>query len=378
MKKILIFTQGYLPGKNYGGPVISISNFVNLCGNELDIYIVTKNHDFKETTVYSNIKASWNQVGKAKVLYLNNSEFNYKNIKRIIDEVNADLIYQNSLFFARFSIPLFFITKLTRKKLLVAPRGELLPNALEQKYYKKRLFINFIKSFKLTKNVYFQATTEEERKKIIDILEVNPERVLSLGNIPSLPSKLKSKQKKVKGKLNLVYIARIHPTKNLYFALKCLKNLRGEVTFSIYGSKEIQSYWEKCQEFISELPANITVKYCGIAERQDVHQIYSDHDAMLLPTLTENYGHSIVEAILSNCPVIISNNTPWNDINDAEAGWAISLDDENKYKEILQKLVYMEDDEYQHLIINNNSYINNKLKLEELRNQYISGLAQLF
>ncbi|MBR4731246.1 MAG: hypothetical protein IK081_00600, partial [Lachnospiraceae bacterium] len=70
MKKIMIFIGGYLPGKKYGGPVTSISNFADYLGDEYEIRIVCNNHDLKETAPYKNISEGWNQVGKANVLYL--------------------------------------------------------------------------------------------------------------------------------------------------------------------------------------------------------------------------------------------------------------------------------------------------------------------
>ena len=63
MKKIMVFIGGYLPGEKYGGPVSSISNFVELMGDDYEIRIVCSNHDFKETTPYPNIKSGWNRVG---------------------------------------------------------------------------------------------------------------------------------------------------------------------------------------------------------------------------------------------------------------------------------------------------------------------------
>ncbi|MEH7378272.1 glycosyltransferase family 4 protein [Neobacillus drentensis] len=377
MNKILIFATGYLPGKNYGGPVTSISNFVNLCGDELDIYIVTTNHDFKDTKVYDDIKPGWNKVGNAKVLYLSDAHFTYKRLKNLVGEIRPNLIYQNSFFNPKLSIPLLFLAKFNKEKLFVAPRGELLPNALEQKFIKKSLFITFIKMLNLIKNVSFQATTNEERDKIIEVLGIDSDRVITLGNLPSLPRYQENKQKKEAGKLRLVFIARIHPIKNLHFAIECLKGIKGNVSFNIYGSKEIQDYWGQCLQSISELQQNIIVNYCGIAARDEVHHIFSSHDAMLLPTLTENYGHSIVEAMLSNCPVVISNNTPWTDINSFGAGWAISLEKPNEYKKVLQELVNMPNDEYQELLVKNKKYIQNKLKIEELKNQYINTFTQI-
>ena len=44
-KKILIFIDWFLPGYKAGGPIQSISNFVNHFGTVFDISIITSNKD---------------------------------------------------------------------------------------------------------------------------------------------------------------------------------------------------------------------------------------------------------------------------------------------------------------------------------------------
>ncbi len=370
MRRVLIFTGGYLPGKKYGGPVVSISNFVNLCGDNLDIYIVTSNHDLKDSNPYPNIKLGWNQVGKAKVLYCQNADFNFKSIKNIVSDIKPDIIYQNSFFDAKRAIPLLLISKRMKIRMVLAPRGELFESVLSQKSFKKAPYLFWVKKFLLNEYVCFQATTETEKEQIRKRLDISSEKIFVLENVPSLPVNLGKKSKKQAGILNLVYISRIHPQKNLYFALESLKKIKGKVRFDIYGPKEMPQYWEACTHLIKELPSDIQVRYCGIAERENIHQIYSENDAMILPTISENYGHSIVEAMLSNCPVIISDNTPWTDINQAEVGWAISLSRQNDYSTAIQQLVNLDEKQYQRLVKKLETYIGDKLKVDALKKQY--------
>ena len=46
--KVLIITEGYFPGNNYGGPPVSINNLCRLLKDKADFYIITKDHDFKD------------------------------------------------------------------------------------------------------------------------------------------------------------------------------------------------------------------------------------------------------------------------------------------------------------------------------------------
>lgn len=371
MNKVLVFIGGYLPGNKYGGPIASISNFADLCGDYLDIYIVTADHDLNETSPYPQIKPGWNRVGKAKVLYLSDNEFNSVYLKQLVSTLNPDVIYLNSFFDAKRTVPLLRIARKLNKRVLIAPRGELYPSVLKRKYLKKKIYLTVVNRLLIHSNIAFQATAEDEKAIFGTLFKSAKDRIVVLENIPSIPGKIEQKISKQPGYLNIVFISRIHPKKNLEFALNSLREVKGKVNFHIYGPQEIPSYWESCERIIRELPGNVNVKYCGIAERQDVHRILAEHDVMILPTLSENYGHSIIEAMVSDCPVLISDNTPWTDLNEAKAGWAIPLSDMQAYSRVLQELINMDDRQYQELLDRLRAYISRKLKVEVLKERYL-------
>ena len=59
--KVLIITEGYFPGNNYGGPPVSINNLCRLLKDKADFFIITKDHDFKNRKRYANITDGWNK-----------------------------------------------------------------------------------------------------------------------------------------------------------------------------------------------------------------------------------------------------------------------------------------------------------------------------
>ena len=66
---------------------------------------------------------------------------------------------------------------------------------------------------------------------------------------------------------------------------------------------------------------------------------FSGYDAFLFPTFSENYGHVIVEALSVGTLVIISDRTPWNDVEESGVGWAIALDNTIKFKEVINQVI---------------------------------------
>ncbi|KEF34226.1 hypothetical protein RDMS_08205 [Deinococcus sp. RL] len=67
------------------------------------------------------------------------------------------------------------------------------------------------------------------------------------------------------------------------------------------------------------------MEYRGVAEHQRVREIFSSYDVFLFPTLGENYGHVIWEALAAGCPVVVSDQTSWQDFKAAGVGDVLPL-----------------------------------------------------
>lgn len=76
------------------------------------------------------------------------------------------------------------------------------------------------------------------------------------------------------------------------------------------------------------------------------------------------------EALSVGTAVIISDQTPWSDINEAKAGWAIPLDNREKFVEAIQSVIDQKPDDNQKQIKAVEKYINNKVNLKEIRQEY--------
>jgi glycosyltransferase involved in cell wall biosynthesis len=66
-----------------------------------------------------------------------------------------------------------------------------------------------------------------------------------------------------------------------------------------------------------------------------------EHDLFFLPTLGENYGHVVQEALLAGCPVLLSDTTPWRGLQALGVGWDLPLDDEAGFRAVLRACVQM-------------------------------------
>lgn len=378
MERILIFSSGYYPGQKYGGPVTSLENMVDQLGKKYKIFVVAKNHDHNEVEKYSGINKGWNQIGNASVIYLSERESNFRNIKLIIQKINPKLIYQSSFFDYTFALKVFSYLLYKRNvQLIIAPRGELLSYSLSVKRIKKIIYI-YLFNLLFKYKCFFHATSIQEKTSIINTIKHTNSKILFLENLPTIPKQDYSIFQKEDGYLAIIYFARIHPIKNLHFALECLNNVKGSVLFDIYGNIENNEYWDKCKKIILSLPSNINVNYKGLADHKNIYKIIGSYHALFLPTKSENYGHTIIEAMLASKPVIISDQTPWSDININNSGWALPLIEKSKFTSTIQELVDMHFEDYSELVKRVTTYIKNRLQLEDQNTRYFKMFEKIF
>src|SRR5690606_2741866 len=127
---------------------------------------------------------------------------------------------------------------------------------------------------------------------------------------------------KVPGHARFIFLSRINPIKNLLFALELLRELQGNVELDVAGPPQ-GVYWQQCRELINTMPPNVTVNYRGSVPHEQVPETLAAAHFFLLPTLNENFGHAIFEAFAVGLPVIISDQTPWQALQEKGIGWDI-------------------------------------------------------
>lgn len=314
-KKILCFLPVYLPGYRFGGPTRTIKNFVDNFGDEFDIKIICRDRDFLDTKAYSNIKTdSWTNVGKASVFYATKKNLNFIGIKNLLNNTSYDLLYLNSFFNIKFTIlPLVsrYLKLVPKKSCIIAPRGEFSREALKIKKIKKFFFILFVKLINLYQNLFWQASSVKEKNDIIDNFGISSKMIYVAPNLTQrVEKKVKYKRNK-KFFLRLLFLSRISPMKNLEFLLKTLSFIKIPIKLNIKGIKENSHYLKKCKMLKNKLSRNIKVNFDKEVKQDQVKNVFKNYDLFVLPTLGENFGHSIFESISNGLPAMISDKTPW-------------------------------------------------------------------
>jgi len=373
-KKIIVFAKYYLPGYKGGGPIKSVSNIVKELSDSIDFYIVTLDRDSGDLTPYKGISLGvWCDVGCAKVIYLSREEVSCDKILYLIKNVCPDAIYLNSFFDPLFTIKIIALRKIGVLKdvpIVITPRGEFSVGAIRQKKIKKMLYVYMARAFNLYKGIRWQATTRLEQKDMCRVLGDILNRI-DISIVPNIPSYVynngDNKEDNGKGDvLKVCFLSRIHPIKNLIFALHVLSNVKKPLIFTIYGPIGDRKYWDECCEIMRGIPDYISVKYEQAVKPIKVHSVLKEHNMFFFPTLGENYGHVIIEALLAGLPVLISDRTPWDDLVENGVGWIYSLDSLRPFVEKIEECSEYSPEKWSSLSEKANSYANMKMNIESI------------
>ncbi|MEP0767102.1 MAG: glycosyltransferase [Fimbriimonadia bacterium] len=349
MSEVLVFADWYLPGYRAGGPIRSIARLVEALGDEHRFSIFTRDRDLGDDEPYPQVPHDeWWEQGRSRIYYASPRNQGIRSIRARIREAKPDIVYLNS-FFSRFTIRVLLLRRfgvLGDTPVVLAPRGEFSPGALGLKARKKAPFLRIAKALRLYDGLLWHMSTDQEADLVR--AKMGPVRHVVASDLPELgiggPERLPQRAPKLPGHARFVYLSRIHPMKNLLYALERLTTIEDKYHLAIYGPVADVEYMTRCMNALTGLPMNARWDYAGVVAPQEVTSTLAAHHFLLLPTQGENFGHVIIEALWAGCPVLISDRTPWRSLGDA--GWVIPLEDQTAWGDALRACIGMDQEEF--------------------------------
>jgi glycosyltransferase involved in cell wall biosynthesis len=336
-----------VPAFKAGGPLRSIWNLVEALGDEFEFYVYTRDRDEGDIRPFANVQCDkWVDVGKAKVFYASPSKLSALSLGQAIGAVSPAVVYLNSAF-APMSLRVLMLRKLGIVCLptIVAPRNELSPGALSVKSAKKRWFLRVARGTRLYNEVVWQCSNDEESEQVRRLFTGAATATACDVATPIVGIEPTQRPTKEQGVAKFVYLSRVSPKKNLLTALRALKICDGAVTFDIYGPIQDAEYWKECLAVIERMPSNVDVAYRGALPAERVRECLDKYHFFVLPTLGENFGHAIHEALSVDLPVVIGNGTPWAAVASTKAGWILDPD-VAAWQRAMREAIMMASDDY--------------------------------
>ncbi len=313
---IFITIPWFLPAYKAGGPIQSIANLIDNFTDNIEYRIFCSNADLDEVELENVEFDKWISFNKNTYVYYASPSNFYKKIKIAFESTKPDVLFIIGLFSFKYNIfPLLFLK--TKKKIL-SVRGMLHAEALTQKKWKKKIFLFLFEVFAIKNKIIFHATNEVEKTFILKQFGNNTTVIIA----NNFPKKIVTKQPFFKDttSLKLITIALISPMKNHLLVLQALENTTAKIDYNIYGPIKNTTYWNECLLQIKKLPSNINVKYNGEIAPTLVQNKLTESHVFIMPSKSENFAHSIAEALCMGKPVITSHGTPWNELKENNAG----------------------------------------------------------
>jgi glycosyltransferase involved in cell wall biosynthesis len=368
-KNIVVLTDWYLPAYKAGGPVKSVAALVYHLKNDYNFFVITSDKDAFDKNPL-NVKTNEWLTGdnNEKIIYLPGKVTRAK-LLEIMAGIEFDCLYINSFFSKPFSIYPLILQKQGKIKqpIVLAPRGMLRKGALSIKYKKKKIFLVLSKLGGLHENLTWHATSQQEVDEIKKIFGKDAPVVL-VANLTLPPLQKRIEYTKKSGELKICCVARLVKNKKIDFALEVLKNIKeGQIIFDVFGPPEDEVYYKQCLALAQTLPSNISVSFKGNVLSGEVEQIMKQYHVFLLPTLTENFGHAIIESMLNGCIPVISNQTPWQNLQKNGLGWDIALNNKQSFISAIKEC----------LLLNEESFKSQSIKIQLFAEKKTSDLTIL-
>ncbi|MEE2931267.1 MAG: glycosyltransferase [Bacteroidota bacterium] len=350
--RICLVSSSFYPAKVYGGPVFStwglskklsehgheiFVSTTNANGLERLINVSTKEH--KE--IYKNI---WVRYYKEEILNFFSASLLF-NIWR--DIKNSDIIYVQYLFHYTVVVALFFAW-FFKKQIIICPRGSFSHYTLTyNKSFLKQMWLFFIiRPFH--KFIKWHASSELEKNDIISYFPQSKIIIVQDG-IDIKKFKNKSQLRRVdliKYFTNrdfdeveevICSIGRLHKIKCFHilidaFSVYLKENTRSKLI--IAGSDDGQK--KTLENQILTLELSDSVFLIGEVNEIDKQLMLYNSDFFALASEFESFGIVVAESLACGLPVLVSNKTPWKEIERYNCGILVNNNKEDFYLGLLR------------------------------------------
>ena len=153
--------------------------------------------------------------------------------------------------------------------------------------------------------------------------------------------------------------------------MEVLQRVKINIILSVIGNAEDTKYTVICKQIALTLPLNIKVVFLGGLAHDEVNIDFGVHHLFVLPTLGENYGHAIIEALSVGRPVLISDQTPWKNLKEYNAGWELPLSDKQAWINAIEEAASWDQAEFDKHCEGALAYAKAHTNNEELVKKYV-------
>jgi glycosyltransferase involved in cell wall biosynthesis len=225
--------------------------------------------------------------------------------------LNSDIVVIAGL----WQYPTWITGKICReigKPYIVSPHGMLDSWPMQQKSWKKNMYLRFFEKQTLEGAAAVHAMTKGEGTQSI---KWNRSVFVVPGGISKDVygrlldrSAFYARYPALRGRKYVLFLGRLHQIKQPEVAIsafhKAFKN-DSAIMLVMAGPCELR-YRRYLQDLVDKLGISTRILFTGLINQDAAMEAYRSASAFVLPSLHENFGFAVVEAMAQECPVIVS------------------------------------------------------------------------
>ncbi len=230
---------------------------------------------------------------------------------------------------------------------LIRPHGTLDPFLYKRHRLRKSVteFLFERRNIKYAAAIHF--TTEEEKNLAKPYIFQTPGIVvphgLDLSEYESLPERgtFRTRYPEIDGKKIVLFFGRLNFKKGLDILVRAFARVtlkRNDVHLVLTGPDN-ERFGDKIRIWLSEQGILDRTTFTGMLLGEDKLAVLRDADIFVLPSYTENFGISVVEAMACGVPVVISDKVNiWHEVAAGRAGQVASCNSD-RFAEMISDLL---------------------------------------
>jgi glycosyltransferase involved in cell wall biosynthesis len=221
-------------------------------------------------------------------------------------------------------LPLLTACRMARcngRPCIISPHGALEPYAFSNKALRKKVAWWLVEQRRLSQATVVHATSVKEAENLAALIPGTPIAAVPVGiELQELPEDKPAREHRT-----ALFLSVIVPNKGLLTLLEAWSILRPEGWKLKVAGPDPKGHLAQCQRAVKDYGLEDCVSFAGPAFDDKKWKMYKSADLFVLPTLSENFGIAIAEALACGVPVITTRGAPWKELITHQCGWQIEF-----------------------------------------------------
>ena len=353
--RILHVTPTYLPAYRYGGPIYSVHGLCKSLvkrGHAVDVFTTNVDGAYNsDVPTGIPVPVDGVQVFYFKSQFMRRIYFSPQMAMALLKQIKKyDVIHLHSIYLwptwaaaqcaIRFKIPY-----------VISPRGMLIKNLIKNKSrLLKTAWIRLFERRNLEKAAGIHVTSPLEANEVqrfdFDLSNIT---IIPNGFDPEIDHRFEDTDNSgianiIENMTFILFLGRINWKKGLDRLVQALNHIPSHICLIVAGNDE-DNYQSVIEALAVRAGVSERIFYTGAVYGKMKTALFQKALAMVLPSYSENFGNTVIEAMAYRCPVVVTPEVGLSDVVETSgAGWVVDGDAKvfgNALKKLLADKILM-------------------------------------